>query len=239
MKKLLSFHLLLLLFLFIFGCDNSTNINGRKPRKVILLPTAPVKSEKECGIDAVPESDAIRVEWQPADDEMIAGYLLYRSLDGMKFKKIASVSNVDSAYQDNDIKIYKRYYYFIKANSKDNIHSDPSDTLNYMLVKKAVALHVNVDNSKSKPVFCWRDANTPAESQYVLKLIEANTGKYIWITTIESSYSDGNETIQYNWDQQAAIDSLKPNVEYNWRIDIPGSNISSGSESQWDVYNYQ
>ena len=91
------------------------NNSGREPAKVTLISSSTDTSKVEEGIDAIPESDAIRIEWQPSIDDLVTGYSLYRSSDQEDFEKIALISIPDSTYEDLAVEIYERYYYYIRA----------------------------------------------------------------------------------------------------------------------------
>jgi len=75
--------------------------------------------------EAAPEKEAINLRWQTAKEENFFGFELERSLDGLKFQKIAFISgrgNKKGAfYQYDDLTITKgvNYYYRLKMLDKD------------------------------------------------------------------------------------------------------------------------
>lgn len=238
--KLVSFSLLLVSVLFIFSCNIGNENSGDQPGAVSMIPAAPDTAVTEHGIDAVPELDAIYIEWNLSDDELVRQYFLYRAAESAEpFVKIAVLPHDGSYYEDSDVRLYTRYYYYVTAVSADDIASPPSDTVSYRLVKKATGLSLLPESDPVRPGFAWHDPNDPPESGYVLRLLDSVSGEDVWLVAIRSSYGQGGETVIFNSDSSAACDSLQTGREYRWRIDITPSTAFSGSESQWAAFTLQ
>ncbi len=186
----------------------------------------------ERGIDAVPDLNAIQVDWQIMPE--YKGYELFRrSVDETKFSLLHSFSEKDSSYLDQSaILTNKWYYYYIRAYDKKQNRTPPSDTLDYMLLDKAFNLSVSL---KDPVIFHWQ-VQEILSPFYVLKLFDDTSGEKIWFSRISSSYQGFEEQAVYNWDGKAELLQLIPNRGYRWRVDIVGPEIRSGSESAWHKF---
>ncbi len=182
--------------------------------------------ELENGIDAVPQADAIQVQW--INEDIYTGYQIHRKAqDEQNFTLLAEAAEGDSAFVDTNIELFKRYYYYLTG--FDDNQSMPSDTVNYMLVTKAYNLSVSLQQEIR---FHWQLEDI-APDEYILKLFKDATGEKIWFSRIQSSYQGMSESVVYNWDGTAAFNDLERGVQYRWRIDIVGPANFSGSESAW------
>jgi hypothetical protein len=151
------------------------------------------------------------------------------------YTHIGSAPVPDSVYVDNTTQIYQRYFYYIQAVTDENLLSDPSDTLDYKLIRKATGLTPSGEIGENKPEFSWEDTNNPIQPAYLLRLFDLLTEDTIWFVEIPSSYST-REKIMFNADGLASVDSLQIGVEYVWRLDILSSEDRCGSESQWVTF---
>ena len=232
------FFLLFGMFFIILHCKNQLLDDEIQPTPVQWIPTVDDTCRIERGIDAVPEGTAIYLEWLPSDEDIVRGYEIYRSASRKGGYQIVAdqtiLTQFDSLYIDYGVTNNNRYYYFIKAVSDAGITSNPSDTVDYKLIEKAVFLSIQQGVSPSKPLFQWKDpTNWQASPYYVIRLISAISGDYIWISQVNPQFGSEFQQIPYNEDGTAVMDSLTSGVDYNWRIDISGSENHCGSESQW------
>lgn len=233
MTKRFSFFLLFVLIFTIFYCTKKVNIGGIQPAAVVIIQGVPDTSRVERGIDAVPEGNAIRIEWISSPDEVVTDYEIYRGIERTGiYNLIVRAAVPDSFYLDNGVTLNKRYYYYILAVSDEDIRSESSDTLSYELIQKATGLLPAGETTDSRPDFSWHDPNVPPKAFYVIRLVEVASGGIIWLSLVPSSYSD-RETVRFNTDGTAIIDSLQQGVDYQWRMDVVGSEDYSGSESGW------
>ena len=221
-----------LLFGLIFAIINCVKQTGNLPFPVVFVGGVADTCRVEEGIDAVPESDAIRLEWIPNSTDYIEYYGLYRSIDRSQgYNLISEVAAGSDSYIDDDVLLHRRYYYYIVAVSDDGLWSEASDTLSYQLIHKPVGLDPNGVTSEGTPNFSWRDPNNAAA--YVVRLKDEASGDYIWIREVPSSYSGDRESVLFNDDGRATIQTLLPSTDYRWRVDVIGPEEASGSESQW------
>lgn len=232
-----SFFLLILILNFtILTCDKSVSTGGLKPSSVVLVTKTADTSIKEKGIDAVPEGDIIRVEWFENNEETVDKYKVYRSQERDKAYSLVSVT-ADTVFEDFEVAVYTQYYYYILAETDEGVTSEPSDTAYYTLLEKAQLLAPDSTVNTAKPTFVWHDPNDPSYDPYIIRVVNSDSDKIVWISEIKSSYSE-QEKIIFNTDTQAAVSQLSPEVNYKWRIDIVGS-AGSGSESSWKPIMYR
>ena len=234
------FFLLFAGIFLIFHCTKSTNNGTLIPARVVLLPGVADTCRAERGLDAVPEGNIIRIEWIPGHRDEVAEYDLFRSVVRTgSYVSIARIAVTDSVYEDADVRPDERFYYFIRALSRDGLQSEPSDTLSYMLILKATALTPSGFITEARPELSWTDPNLPPKAFYIVRFIEGISGDVIWISVVPSSYTGGTESVVFNADGFATIDSLKIDIPYHWRVDVVGSESNSGSESVWNTIRRQ
>jgi len=237
MRKSAYFLLILCLVFATLTCSKKINQSGLKPPKVAMIPTAADTSRSERGIDAVPERDAIRIEWFPGSDERVIQYEIYRRTEavGAKFVKITAIAEPDSFYEDVVPLVGVRYFYTVLAVNDEDLRSESGDTLNYLLLQKAVNLQPTGIQSNTKPVFTWSDPNQAHE--YVIRLLENASNRVIWISVVQADYGNQVQSVKFNSDQKAAYPALISGFEYRWRVDVRGN--AGGSESKWATLRIQ
>jgi len=228
MRKLLFFFLLFFTVIAIFVLSCNLNQVSDLPERVKIIANASETSEVEIGIDAVPEKDAILVEWHTNDDNVTASYRIYRSKEKDGNFELKSVTQ-DTFFLDEGVLLNKRYFYYVTGLSDNGTEGEPSDTLDYKLLQKAQCISPKGSVS-GVPDFKWQDPN--AEDVNFLRVIESVSGDYIWTFRMIHNYSYVKSVV-FNIDRTAAVDSLSKGKEYAWRIDVIGSDSSSGSESAW------
>ncbi len=196
-----------------------------------LLPPPDDFSEDERGLDAVPERDAIQVEWEVFAIQNASIQVWRRAEECQDFEQIGRISAKDTVFLDEDVEIGTRYWYFLIASADGWQDSAPSDTFSYRLLEKPFAL---VEIATQTPVFRWQVGQTPVG--YVLKLFEVDTDKKVWFASVWPDYGTLAEEVAFNFDSTAAVDSLEPGKGYRWRVDVIGPEKSSGAESHWRVF---
>ncbi|MDH7561408.1 MAG: hypothetical protein QHJ34_14435, partial [bacterium] len=203
------------------------------PPAPILLKPPDDLAVVEKGIDAVPEADAIQLDWLAPDGEDLAGFRLYRRTGRSgAFLLLKSFKAQDSTHVDAaGIEVGTRYFYLMTAVDHFGRESAPSDTVDYQLVPKAFNLHCTASLT---PVFRWHVQDYPG--QYVLKLFDLSDGSKVWFSLVQSSYTGQEEVVPYNWDGTAAASALVSGRQYRWRVDVVGVERNSGSESAWSRF---
>jgi hypothetical protein len=234
LRKSLSFFLLLYTQFAILECSKSVDVQHPVPVPVVFIPWSPDTCRSERGIDALPEKDAIQIEWIPSEESTVQAYGIYRSTDVVRpFSMIDLVRIPDSVYVDESVSVGVRYFYFIRAVTREGMWSDPSDTLNYKLLEKASGLMPN-GVSEAKPVFSWEDPNR--EAFYILRVLDDPSDSLIWISRFSSQYSGHREQIDFNADGSARVDYFQSGMRIRWRVDVESAQENCGSESRWVVF---
>lgn len=184
----------------------------------------------EYGVDAIPEADAIFLQWQrtAVHDRF---RLFRRTREEKSFSLIATLSGVDTTCID-PVAVGVRCYYYLLAGDEGEKWSAPSDTVDYLLIDKAVQLKVLFGS----PVeFLWQYQGTNP-GQYILRLVDEETGQPVWLSVVRSAYQGPQERANYNWDGKANETVLVSGRRYRWRVDCRGSEKHSGSESAWQRF---
>lgn len=231
LKRIFIFVCLFAFVTLLIFCQKQTNEAKELLDPPVLLASPADTLVEERGIDAIPESDAIRVEWLRED--RFAGYSLFRRSDEEEdFALLKKIAGQDSFYVDREVELNKRYYYYLLGKDEKNLWSEPSDTVDYMLLPKAYNLSVSL---QEQITFLWHVVDiTPAF--YILKLFDDLLDQAIWVSTVPSDYEGLEETATYNWDGRAVLPNLQSGRKYRWRIDIVGPAVNSGSESRWHKF---
>jgi hypothetical protein len=232
MKKLIRLFFMIPIFsLFVCGKDVNGPNPGPPPK---LWPTPSETAVVERGIDAIPDADAIQLDWTIENDKDVEQFLLYRrSEDEEKFSLLRTLDRKDSTWVDgNNIKLHTRYYYYICSVDGNNRQGSPSDTVDYRLIEKAHNLSATLE---AKPLFRWQIQDYNFQ-EYVIKIIHTNTGEKVWFAIVGTDFTDLDDKVRYNFDGQAKYESLKSDQQYQWRVDIIGPAKNSGSESRWQPF---
>lgn len=235
MKKVAREFIFLLIFSAIFltfHCKPKTSDQGvPKPQPPILVPKTSEIAGEEKGIDAVPEADAIFLEWFSSKDETIRNWKVFRGTAERGFQLVATLVAADTSFLDEHVQIGVRYLYFLTTVNARGMESAPSDTVSYKLLPKAL----NLSNTLSvQPDFSWHFVGVPPVL-YVLRLYRNPGQELVWLSRITPSYAASEET-RFNWDGTALVNSLARGASYFWRVDEIGTEANSGSESNWKIF---
>lgn len=240
MRRYMGIVLIFIATFTIFTCSETTNNSDIKPGSVQLVAKSSDTAPYEKGIDAVPENDAIYIEWRTSEDPTVTGYRVYRKKDGdALFTSLVSLSETDTSWQDQNVNLNTRYYYYVTSVNDDDVESVPSDTIDYLLLEKATSLSPGGEISESRPNFRWIEPGSIPQG-YIIKVQKKDTDSFIWIYSLDPTEIDyvGYQSIDYNKDGKASIQSLEKDKSYQWRIDKQGG-VNSGSESHWSIITIQ
>ena len=217
-------------WLLLTACgDEVTNPSSSlpAPRFVASIPDTAVFEQ---GIDAIPEEDAIFLQWY--HEEALAGFQLFRRMgEKESFSMIAALTAQDSSYYDR-VGTNVRCYYYLRGVDDEGRLSAPSDTTDYMLLAKATDLMVSGGDSL---FFSWSIGLIRPQA-YVLRLQEESSGMMIWISRMEPGFQGTRESILYNYDDRAQWPRLQNGINYRWRLDCVGAAPRTGSESSWQRF---
>jgi hypothetical protein len=230
--------LLTLGMMVLFGCDQSTSSDTTAPDAPVLLPPPPDSDWDETGTDAVPESDWIRVTWLSNQEDDLRGYRVYRSSPPLNLDTLLAVQTVGSAetdtlFDDRTVQLGVRYTYTVTAFDRSGNESGASEEVDYKLIPKLDAENLTSPRgtiSDRRPVFTWTSTGESIENH--LRVFDSDQDRTVWVSQGQNPFSSPHELV-YNADGTAADSLLISGREYRWRVDRTGSELRSGSESNW------
>lgn len=248
--KLLYFFLIFFLSIFIFACTDNTMNFEDVPGAPRLMNAPEDTSLVEIGIDAYTgqdESLGVQLDWSPGVGVFPDSFRVFRKrleVEEAEFELLAVVSSTEfDVFEGDTIFTYvdidsiftnQRNAYFVTAVGPTGSESEPSDTLDYMLIAQPENLGIVAGSDPARPEFSWSNVGV---GDYVLKVLEADSDKRVWIGVVQNSFA-AFTTVEFNQDGRAVRDSLSKDVRYKWRVDAVGTERNSGSESRWRDYVY-
>jgi hypothetical protein len=224
---------IVLILISVCQCDRQTTTPDLLSIRVAFVPASADTAVTECGIDAVPQADAIQLQWQLQSG--LSEYRLYRkAAHEARFALLVVLNEPESYYTDSEnILLNTRYFYYLIAANREGRVTQPSDTVDYMLLPKPINL---AQAWKADTLlFHWQPAPQSLPDYYLLKLFDDATLRLIWLALVPS-YQAVEEKVIYNRDGQARLTRLETGRAYRWRVDAVGSESRSGSESQWQKF---
>ena len=235
---------LLFLMLMIFGCKNSSEPSLPTPAKIKMVDRSNDMAAVEMGIDAVPESNGIKLQWFNPHDHNLKIYSVYRRLTQETYFKIIKTIDLETAfpgqdtvYIDNDPNLpLNRYnYYYVTATNTDDLEGPSSDTLRYYLLEKSVTDQPNGLTLSGLPTFYWSFPQTMTPPYFILRIEDEYTNSLFYIAKFESNYDDPAQTLDLK--QVANPPTFQSGGAYRWRIDSIGpDSVYSGAESAWKIF---
>lgn len=212
------------------ACEGS----GTGPEPAVARPrfvtAAADSAELEAGIDAVPEEEAIFLQWRR--EAALAGFELFRRREGEKeFVRLAALTAADSSYLDRT-PAGVRCFYYLRGVDEEGRLSAPSDTADYLLLPKATALMITAGDTL---IFSWAMTGM-RPAAYLIRLEEEESGTVVWICSMEPDFATTRESARWNQNRRARQETLYRGVKYRWRIDCVGASPHSGSESAWQRF---
>jgi|GEM_PF-1338508 len=230
--------LLILIATALSGCEKSTPSDTTAPDPPVLLPPPPDNAWDETGTDAVAEADWIRVTWLSNQEDDLRGYKIYRSspplyLDTLLAVRTVGSAGADTLFEDSAVQLGVRYTYTVTAFDRSGNESGRSAQTDYLLISKLGAENLTSPRGTipgRQPVFIWTSTGESIEN-YV-RVYDSEQDRTVWVSNGQDPFSSPHELI-YNDDGTAADSLLLPGREYWWRVDRSGSELRSGSESNW------
>ena len=213
----------------------------------------------EKDIDATETGD-ILLQWILSDEDDIAKYLIFRgvlndsSLE-IDFEKIDIIDlnnpfESPDQYLDESAVVNQRYYYYLLAEDSGENLSDPSDTLDYMLlpsVYPSVMIPSSLNDIVSAtPDLTWSYNYGTAMEDYVITLLDYDSKEFIvrdWFQPGNYVGSGEDWTFTPYWrvvNGDSTWMELLSMHRYQWRIDqhadYEGNIEKTGSESAWAYF---
>ncbi|MFN3135670.1 MAG: hypothetical protein ACK44H_08900 [Candidatus Kryptonium sp.] len=208
------------------------------PDRPKIYPVPDPLSESDIGSGAIPEVDGIKILWSKVTNS--SGYKIYRGeMKGDKvefrfyFDVRAQVGVSDTFFIDRNVEFRKVYYYYVRAYNRDNVESQPSDTISFELYLKPrlISPGNNSDVDADTLTFKWDDPNGGGD--FVIRVKNAQTDGLIWMYNYRS-FSDFS--VRFNIDSKAR-ENLIPGRQYKWRVDGVQFGQNAGSKSNWGIFN--
>jgi len=228
------------------GCDSGGESQLPAPGRVMMVPRSHDTAAIEQGIDAVPESDGIILQWYDLRDPGVRYYDIYRQNENETyFRKIRRIDletafpGSDTVYiDDSEDLVLKRYnYYYVKAVNRDGLEGSASDTVKYMLLLKAETTRPD-GSVQGMPVLYWSFPAGDIPNFYLVRIEEEFTNRLI--LSRKFAVTDFFEMQELDLSQLENPPQFILNFSYRWRLDSVGpDSLFSGSESQWRIFTAQ
>ena len=220
------------------GCSQkSTPADTTPPSPPVLLPSPADSSWDETGTDAIPQEDWIQLVWLNRPEPDLKGYRIRRCTDEemstLLATKTLGSTDCDTVYQDQSVEIGVRYYYQVTAFDQAGNESAASDTVDYMLIPKLAQENFTSPRGEieeREPVFSWTSTGEAMENY--LRVYDVLEERTVWVSPGQNPFATPH-FVRYNEDGTAADSLLIPGHQYWWRVDRRGSELRSGSESNW------
>ncbi|CUT01218.1 hypothetical protein [Candidatus Kryptobacter tengchongensis] len=233
----LKIQIIFLLIALFFSCS-PTRESLPVPDKPKIYPVPDPLDESDIGSGAIPEVNGIKIIWSKVANS--SGYKIYRGEmrgDKVEFKFYydvrAQAGIADTFFIDINVEVRKVYYYYVRAYNRDNVESQPSDTIFFELYHKPRLLSPgnNSQVSADTLIFRWDDPNGGGD--FVIRVKNAQTDSIVWIYRYRS-FSDF--WVKFNIDSRAR-ENLVSGRQYKWRVDRVQFGQNAGSKSNWGVFN--
>jgi hypothetical protein len=229
--------------LLLSSCPGSTGGETQLPPKVIMVERSPDTAAVELGIDALPESDGIQVQWHKLYHPAVKYYHLWRKgEDDLVFRRIKVIDpertslGGDTTYIDTDstLRTFKYFQYYVVAANKESQEGQPSDTVAYGLIEKAVLNSPNQNQSVTGDlIFSWEFIGYPFPQEFIVTIEEDITKKLVY-ANIFWNENLSSSLYSLNLSEKEPGLKLTRGTTYRWRIDCIGEDAGkSGSESEW------
>jgi len=230
--------ILLVFVLTVYSCT-PTESDGIPPDAPVLIDSTLFFSLNETGsgIRPDPNSSGIIIDWNQNPENKVTDYGLYRTnfnAEGVPygFKMISKFSNsgVLSYVDTVNIGIDTLYFYKMTAFNAD-LESGFSNVVNYQLLEKPIINSPNVvivDTANLK--FTWTILGT--SSNFVIKVREAKTRKYVWALLTQPETFDSEQSIPYG---KKYIVSGSPKQSKEFYLPEKLSTINGKNEYEWKI----
>ncbi len=223
-----------------------------RPDSIIMVKKNSDMDTIESGIDAVPDTDGIFIQWYLLNDPNIETYNIYRKTKNESyFYRIATIpvegviSPFDTTffYIDADANLilnnneYTYYYYVTAINEYGLEGSLPNKIEGYLLLSKPITNTTPDITIYEQPILEW-SYQYLIPNDYIIRIENSWTEELLWTKQFQ--------TQDFVWDVVIDLSSLssppiyQSGTTYRWRIDAMGPDpLFSGSESEWKTFTVQ
>ncbi|BCD60526.1 MULTISPECIES: fibronectin type III domain-containing protein [unclassified Nitratiruptor] len=139
-----------------------------QPSKPKIDPNLPTVSK----IRSLSDMTSIALEWNPVYDDRVAGYNIYRSINGKKYKRIAIIKDrYSSHYLDKKLKPATKYFYTMSTYNKDKRESRLSQPheVSTAPYPEPIAFAEAIDHLPREVKLIWRPHPNPRVQWYVIE----------------------------------------------------------------------
>lgn len=238
MERRYSFFLILGGLFAILSCQNNSVTSEDEPSPVRFVTKSSENQWVEQGIDAIPEANAIFIEWLLPDDPEINKYEIYRGNneedDFILINTVEDTFYIDDIGQDENVELNDRCFYYVLAVNYDGARSVSSDTIDYKLMEKPARLLPNGTIHEKIPTFEWEDMNQA--NDYIIRVKQADNDQPIWLAMVQANFGSDRQQVFFNNDGSACVTELDEGTVYQWRVDVIGPESNCGSESKWNSF---
>jgi hypothetical protein len=243
----MKIQILFITLVMMVSCDNSQTPDLPTPAKIRMVPRSGDLAAVEKGVDAVPESDGIKLQWYDLNDPNLKTYSVYRRTHFETYFKVIKTIDLNTAFPGQDtvyiddqpdlpLNIYN--YYYITGTNTDDLEGPPSDTIRYKLLEKPVTLRPNGETISGLPVFYWSFPQTVSPDSFILRIEEQYPDRLFYIAKFQTNYDSPDQTLDLA-DTSKVTDppQFSSGRSYRWRIDSIGpDSTTSGAESAWLIF---
>jgi len=192
-----SYPLLSLVILVLIACPESVE-DPDPPDKPLLVAKSLPEAWDERGIDADNTGkNQIVLMWHPNSEKDLAGYAIFRAdtLITNRFVHIANIDlfhtmDTDTIYNDDSLKTYIDYFYFIKARDNAGNLSAASDTVSYRLLQAPYCIAPIDTTTGDNFTFKWMDraSQYTYSIEYLLRLDNVNLNQTVWVCRFTNTW---------------------------------------------------
>jgi hypothetical protein len=235
--------------IFLFRCGIDVE-DASSPIPPIWLEKSIPEKWPERGIDAQ-SSGGIFMECAPDSSGEIAAYKIYRAtydseVDTIgEFQLYEILNTIDYnnfKYVDQDVEVFQRYYYRIKAEDTSGNSSDMSELIFYTLMPQINAEDMIPNGVEQtlcvENLLKWKYYYSNELENYILTILDSEGNLLLRNDITPGNYIGGSE----EWPIPPEVE-LQPGLIYYWRVDVGASYINgvetAGSESDWAAFTYQ
>ena len=112
------------------------------------------RPEQAAGPTVTIENNAIAVNWAASTEADIATYRLYRRWNNASWREIAALPANETRFIDEDLKPYAETAYYVVAEDKDGLRSDPSSAAS-ILSPDEISLSVSAQGLLRRTELSW------------------------------------------------------------------------------------
>lgn len=188
-KKLIPGILLIGSVVLFSGCEKNLDV-AQTPKVQESLPQVDASF-----IKTIPDYESVALEWKAITNEFVKGYHIYRAdmqIDGLKYKRVASVKNKYAThYVDDDLLSNSKYSYTVSTIGEKDFESKPSGgvTITTLPRLEAISLVDAISNLPRQIKVLWRPHPSHRVEKYIIQRTTPMEAEWKKIKTNKSRYN--------------------------------------------------